>query len=553
MAQRDLSIFRTVTQQVVKQPNSLLVAGVQIANQIVEQGQRSKMAESASQAQLEVSALQDQYQIDFQSDPMGGIDKYRNDRQGIYDAHFKGISPLFKRDWTALTRKIGTRNDAVQQAWALRQTRNNTIRSVNTSIKNALLQASNDGRAFGLSDEKEIDFFVNGQTHMENIRRGAEGLLGENDLNDMLGTGLQDYVKTGISSTSETNPIKAAQLLKSDLIAESFNSPEERSKMTKAVNARALNFQEIQGENETLNIITDNTSLLARSVQGEKIGYAPLLAALEGKSKFVRDFFMRANGYKEKGKRISPSQGLQVKADLYAALSGAGREENLPPAALTKLEDKIYQAMDNGALTKKEGNTFLNGLLQPLVENKKEFLSGFSTGVWNPFRENTGFTNIQDALEGINIPPPEDGELGILGQTVNNQNTVALFDFFTSALEAAAQNRGIQIGDLLQLDRSERTDVFAKAQRKAVSDLLLQKTGNRPPDGATFSDIVTSLENGVQAEQRVVANQIVNDAYDTRPDVLDPDVLSIKPETLPVSTDVGGLSDAELLKQLGIE
>lgn len=557
MARRDLTTFRTVTQQVVKQPNSLLVAGVQIANQIVEQGQRSKMAESASQAQLEVSALQDQYQIDFQSDPMGGIEKYRNDRQGIYDRHFKGISPLFKRDWQALTRRIGTSNDAVQQAWALRQTRDNTIRSVNTSMQNARLQASNDGRAFGLSDEKEIDFFVNAQAHLENTRRSAEGLLGEEDLNELTGTFIQDYAKSVISGVSETNPIKALQLLESDLIEESFNSPEERSRMTKAVNARALQFGKIKTETEVLNVLSDANSLLTRSAQGEQMGYAELLAVLEGKSPAVRDFFMRANGYSTKGTKgvkLSDSEKQQFRVNVYAELSRVGRKDNPTSEEMDNVQNLIYQGLNNDSLTKGEGVSFTNDWLEPMIEKRKETLKNYTTGGWiNPL---TGFGKMDEVLERINIPPPiekegiffdTEGELGPLSTLFNNQNTDDLNRFFWSALQSEAQNRGISIGGLQDLGRSEREKVYMKTQRKAVSDLLQKRTGNRPPESATFTDIVSSLVNVSFAALKQASQQVVDDAYVTRP-VLDTRKLSVK--TRPVSTDVGGLSDAELLKLL---
>lgn len=545
MAQRDLSTFRTVTNVVAKKPNSLLVATVQIANQIVEQGQRSKMAESASQAQLEVSALQDQYRIDFQSDPMGGMEKYKNDRQKIFDTHFKGISPFFRRDWQAATRDIGTRNDAVQQAWALKQTRDNTIRSVNTSIKNALSQADNDGGAYGLSDDKLIDFGVNFATNIENIRKSAEGLLGEEDLNEMLAPVLQDMAKMFLSGTSGTNPVKALQALNSEIFAESFSDPEQQRKMTKAIEARALQFGKIKTETEVLNILSDSNSLLARSAQGEKMNYAVLLAAIQDMSPAAQDFFMTQNGYSIKGIKLSPSEKLKNRVDLYGDLAATGRKEKATSEDVDKIIGRVYENMNNKSLTIKEGNLWLNDLFEPMLEKRREELKDFTTGNkwYKPWPDNIGFDQLEDMLERINIQPFEDEELGPISTLSNNQNTDAAYSVFLSALQSEAQNKGMRSGDLTKLPTLEQTKIYGKAARVAASNLLFQKTGSPPPEGATFSDIVSSLENASLAAQRTVSQKVVADAYVTR-QVIDSSILSVKPETLPI--DFSALSIKEV-------
>ena len=94
MANRNTVNLREVTQVVAEQPNDLLEAGVEIGQQIMKQHQEAKINESMSQAQLELNALQSQYQIDFEADPMSGIGEYKKNRKAIFDKYAEGISPL---------------------------------------------------------------------------------------------------------------------------------------------------------------------------------------------------------------------------------------------------------------------------------------------------------------------------------------------------------------------------------------------------------------------------------------------------------------------------
>ena len=152
MANRNLTPFRDVLNiEVEDNSNSLLQAGAEIGEEIIRQGQEAKIAESAAELSLSLNAMQRQYQIDNQSDPFGNIEKYKKDRQALFDKYAQGISPLYRAEWRDKTFDMATRDDAAQQGWGFKQTRLNTINSVNKSMENYLNQAGSDGLAFGQS------------------------------------------------------------------------------------------------------------------------------------------------------------------------------------------------------------------------------------------------------------------------------------------------------------------------------------------------------------------------------------------------------------------
>ncbi len=229
MASRDLTTFRTVRQQVIENKDQLLNAGAELAENILRQGEEAKLSEGLSVAQLDLAALDNQFKLDNQGDPTNkkGISKYKADRQSIYDGLQKNISPLYRSQWQGGTRKLTERNDAMMQSWGLKQTQINTVASVNSSMKNGLTQADQDGRALGgglMTIEQALVNFVNTR---ENISTYAEKNLGETVGNQAIESYGEDHMKTLISGVSETNPLEAARILDNETVKNSFSDQSE--------------------------------------------------------------------------------------------------------------------------------------------------------------------------------------------------------------------------------------------------------------------------------------------------------------------------------------
>ena len=262
MANRDTINFREVTQQVVENKNGLMLAGAELAADIVRQGQEAKITENFSKAQLDLNALQTQYQIDFEGDPMGGMDGYKQKRQEIFDTYAEQISPLFRRTWNDNTRKLAYTNDATQQGWALKQTRINTVKAVNAAMKNSFKQANTDGQNFGNSDETEIGAYVNYEGSKQNLEGFASKNLGETTSSKMLSGYSKDYMKSFIAGVAETNPKKAAGLLESEAFKDRFDTDELETfenVIRKSMKRQKLGslFQEIDNEDKATEIVTN--------------------------------------------------------------------------------------------------------------------------------------------------------------------------------------------------------------------------------------------------------------------------------------------------------
>ena len=149
MANRDLVNFRQVTQTVASNSSQIAAQSAEMFTNILRERQEAKVAEGVSQAQVELSALENQYRIDFQGDPTGGMQEYKQSRQEILDRIGSDISPLYRGTWNKNAKNIALRNDATQQSWAMKQTRVNTVEAVNKTMKNDFSQSLSDGMASG--------------------------------------------------------------------------------------------------------------------------------------------------------------------------------------------------------------------------------------------------------------------------------------------------------------------------------------------------------------------------------------------------------------------
>lgn len=262
MASRDTSNFRTVINTVTKNPNQFMAATAEIGADIIRQGQESKINENISKAQLDLSALQTQYQIDFETNPMGGMEDYKQRRQEIFDNYGSDISPLFGRSWQDSVKKIELTNDATQQGWAYKQTRINTVRSINDSMKNNFKQANMDGQNFGNSDETEVGAYVNFELSQGQLTDWGNRNLGAGTTADMLDGYDKDYMKSFISGVADSNPQKAEALMADPKIKEMFSSDEVDSfedvirKSSKRKEIGSL-FDQMGNESQVADIVND--------------------------------------------------------------------------------------------------------------------------------------------------------------------------------------------------------------------------------------------------------------------------------------------------------
>lgn len=470
--------FRSSTQIVAEQqfvdtskPLEQTVA--EIGKAIIRENQQAKINESFSQSQLELSELSRQYQSDFQSDPFGGIDEYKRQRDAIFERNGKGISPFFKKPWQDSTRQLGKQDDATTKVWAFGQTKKNTVTSINTSIKNNLNQASIDGASFGLGEQGEISTMLNFATSKAKLIEYADENLGEAAALDMFESYDDDYLKMFLSGVSQTNPLRASSLMEDDDIKNRFQDHTEYLDMKKSVDTRALNVSKIKGQEEILGVLRNENAFLTKSLT-EPASYAEIKVATQDMSKFATDYFMKANGYSSKaGSKLSAQEKIEAENQIFDEMVAMSRKEDVTSKDIKSLQDKIYKAANDGAITGKKTAQYINDFVSPAIAQQEEALSEFS--IDNPrkligfFRDQgaLGFGGLEEALNDALIEPDEDGNFSEQALRFNNEARLNMNTFYSDELRKEADVRGVSIGELSTLDNATKREIYTKAQNEA--------------------------------------------------------------------------------------
>ena len=484
MASRDLSNFRSVVSQVTENKDSLLNLGASITESIVRQGQEAKINESASQVSLELTALQNQYQIDFEGDPMGGLEKYKADRQKIFDGYGKGISPLYGRQWQETTRNMAARNDAMQQGWALKQTRVNTVNSINTSMKNNFSQASADGMTFGQRDDADIESFINFAASKTELEKFGDRNLGEETTSSILETYDEDYMKSFLSGVSEVNPLKALSLMDKDAVKNGFSNPAEYSEIKGNIENRALNFQKIAIQKEALGALKANDDIINRSID-KPFSQAEILQLSNNVSKPTKDYLMTLGGFKTGGSTLSDFEKAKSKAKLQERVLDYGVNPDIGASSLQGIQDDLITALNDKVITKDDWQFYTNQLMQPYAAQVEENLSQFQFDKSNFFglAEDTkiGFSQVKSDLQPLLIG--YDSETGEVSEDkiseddffYNNQQRIKMYSQYERSLRRVAEKNGITPDGILKLPSSDRDILLQQAAGDAKKNYFMDK------------------------------------------------------------------------------
>lgn len=457
MANRDLTNFRQVTQQVTDTSGSFVDAGLDIATTILKQGQEAKITEATSQAQLDLSKLENQYRIENEANPMGGMEKYKKDRQSIFDSLGKGISPLYRRQWEANTRKIEGASDTTNQAWALKQTRVNTVQSVNTTMGNNFNQAGIDGQEFGLSSESTIDSLVNMVTSMESLEEFGRANLGEVTTENMMATYEEDYIKSFVSGVADNNPAKAVQLMESDLVRESFEDQLQFSKMKSSFEVKAR-----RQANANKSAVKINNMKTSNSFMGEKLSYSDFQKVKEGMSPEVASFYEQVNGFSSQRKAVSAEEKVDLKEKFTILLSDTFVNKDVSDEDIAGLQNAVYGAMKKKVLTESEGLGYIGELIDPILGKQEESISQFESGNWSP-RANLGLDSLNAEIATMQTSGKSNSS-----KLANKQMRVDMYDDYLDSLRASAKSHGTTVAGLTdKLSRKQEVEVYNKALNDA--------------------------------------------------------------------------------------
>lgn len=500
MAQRDLSTFNSVSQQVVENPSGLADVAIEIGEQIITRSQEAKINENLSKAQLGLSALDNQFRIDNEGapfDPQKNAE-YKQARKELFNTTSEGISPIFRRQWNEKTNALANRSDIGQQAWAFKQAHVNTINSFNTSIENSLLLAEENGRRFGSGDITDFENLLDFKTARDNLEGSVRGVIGDASTDIILKDFEEDYLKKTISGIASEDPTEALRILDTEGVRSSFSDSKGFKTFKTAIENNAINVNENAARREVLEAMKATNGIFAETSK-RSMSYAELQTAGEkaGWSEAAQNYFNKANGFTKGGPKLDATGKIQAKANVINKLVEAGNLENIEPEDIQGVQDTIFEAMSEGAMTQTEGADLIAQLVEPTIEGREAQLDDFAAGNWNPFSKNVGFLGIEDFFEDeVEI---EDAE-GSISQALNVTNKVNLYSFYLRALQEEGAKQistenpnGVRMGDIPDLENSR--EIYVKAQDIAISRFKADTTPLRLKSGIPTTQIQLLLAN----------------------------------------------------------
>lgn len=474
MANRETENYRSSVQQVTENPSQIGQTLAGIGQKLIAENQEAKITENFSKAQLDIQKLNQDYQIKNEGNPFAGLEDLKQKRSDILKTYGDEISPLFQKGWNDSARGLAAKDDLTTEAWAFTQTKKNTVTSINTSIKNNMSQAALDGENFGNSDTDELGSMLNFAQSKKRLMGFADKHLGSETSTTLLEDYDGDYLKSFISGAAQSNPLKALRMMDREDVKSSFTRKDQYLSMRKAVQERALNVDKINSENQVLGVLKDENSMLTKSLD-TNVPYADLqkeFSRLDDNgtpmSSAAQSFFMKANGYASREGKLSQSEQLKNKADLYSDMTQLMGQDSMSSKDVAGFQERIYKGMDNGSLTEKEGTGFLNQLVSPLVGQKEEQFKTFSDNSW--IAPDVGFGGVQEIFKrDIEIEPrPGEKKVGSLTEGINNANKVKLYDYYMTSLQEQAQSYGVQLADIKNLNKPQQIKLYKDAQADAV-------------------------------------------------------------------------------------
>lgn len=499
MANRNLTTFRSVTQQVVENKDTLINTGVKIAENILRQGEEAKLTEGISTAQLELAALDNKFKIENQGDPTNkqGIAKYKADRQNIYNSIQENVSPLYRQQWQQATGKLNERNDASMQSWGLKQVQVNTVASINNSMENGLTQADQDGRDFGSGTMNIEQALLNFSNSNENISAYAQRNLGETTGGQVVQNYGADHMRSFIAGVSETNPLKALSILDNEAVQNSFTDKEQFAKIKQSVENRALNFQAVSVQQEALGAMKKNAGILNRPAD-QPFSQKEIFQLSETVSEPTKRYLEKMGGFKRAGEgvKLSKSDKFARNASLTEDVFLMAGKDDVTGEDLSSMQDRIMEELDNGSISKNDAVFLSNEMMIPYADKMEENLSQFQVKEDNWFSSvfpnvDAGFSQLQGEMQDFLVGDLDEdtGEIDIESLSeedllFNNRQKIKAYQHYTDALRVVAGKRGVRVADVMRLPDGERNDILNSSALRAKSNYLM----DRFPDTKNMKD-----------------------------------------------------------------
>lgn len=503
MSFREINNNRTVGNEVVADP-AISTALPEIGKQIITQNIEAKTIETMSLARMELQKLEFDYKNQWAHDPQGGLSKYQAERQKVFDKFGGEVNPLFRRNWNKATKDIALDNDVSLNGWVLNQTRENTITSVNETLKNNIIRATINGR-----NNADFDALSDLRGSMDELREFATANLGKQTADELLKDYGNDYMKSYISGIADSNPSKALSLLQDDGASEMFSDALEYEKMVDAVTNKV---ERDARRSEGLGMVNSARTANALVTGGSGMSYNELMqASEEGKvSPIAQELLLKVNGFAS-GSRggVTTADKANIEAELYSRLGTIAADESLTPETVAVTQDAIMSAMHKGAISETQGYELLGQIVDPLLQKVENNLNGSNDMFWQSkekkaenaarreeARNYLGFNTIKKMVEkDFTVAPRTDKESDVLlADTLNKTRQAKAFNIYQTALKQVAEANGLRVGDIEDVDPIKKKAMLNEAY-VATKKYMLEDIS---PNLATLPDIPNKvlLETG---------------------------------------------------------
>lgn len=441
---------------------------------IAYQSANAKMTNTLAQTQLKLSELTNQFRIDSSGNPDWKNPDFVAKRNDLFNQMQKQVSPLVKSDFNLKLKELEANNDMSNQAWSIKQNKENTIYSLQNTMKTMNQSAYLAGATAGetgsynyLDLKKNWDFSIN------NLSSSARSVLGETDTLKSLDNAKSDAIREFASGMMYNNPAKAIEFLNREDVANDINNPEVHLKLKEAAFNRLNRIDEIKVQKEALVDINSENSIILRS-QTENIPFDELQQFLEtgNHSQDFKSLVMKMNGWSaEKQPELTPEAKNEFKSKIYDMLSSEDIKKS--PEGLKSLQSFIVKGLNNGSLVQDEANSLINQVLEPMAELYTDKVDKFDQT--SLFSDDFGFSQLEDFIgkkpslpAGLETDKQKANVKNI--RDINyNKKKVQLYDYYFNALNDEAVKRNVSLMDLANKGSPiEKAEVYNAAATKAI-------------------------------------------------------------------------------------
>lgn len=477
MANRDLNFNQEVTDVAVEKQDDMLLQIAEMGADLADSAQKAKIVEAASQAQIGFRQLDQQYRTKYEGDPQNkeGLKELADARAQLTKDLGLGISSLYGRQWNEATTKLAAASDTSNGLWAIQQNYKNIKTNVQSSLKNYLETAAANGQQFGMGGATDASTLLDYTTAHDALQSFAEENLGPETTKKLLDEFGEDYMKSAISGVAMTNPSKALKLLEDPAVMKKLGGrPEQYQRFKSAVENRAKRVAANQEQQNVINGVRNDSAPLMKN--GGTMSYAQF--ATTNLSEAAREYYANVNGFdRGSGKRggLTAEDRANYRLAIIDSVTKLSKDENMDAASVRVVQDGIFKAMNKRAISDAEGMTFIKQIVEPLNAKKEAAMSKFTDDTW--FTDALGFEGVQDYFEK-NVAQSTKGLPAEARRQVEVKNTIDkanLYDYYTAALAAGAQQKGVTVAELQNLRAPERKAIYAKAQTEAQKLFMMDK------------------------------------------------------------------------------